>query len=182
MIYFGLPTKFDVKIWVTAHFSRDRHNPCNLLIISPFWGEKMITSALTGSYHFKAHCSETLCVVVQCFDKCATDKRSAQGQKRVNIVQFHLQRCWNVGRKSDQMGVQTSGVNTRVHEGCHAKVGQDEEEDQAIVEGHSGGDDLHQPGTPKITHKNNATVEQEGFDHTYLLTYLLFKCKCFQLI
>lgn len=36
----------------------------------------------------------------------------------------------------------TSGVNARVHEGGHAEVGQDEEEDQAIVERHGGGDDL----------------------------------------
>lgn len=47
--------------------------------------------------------------------------------------------------------VQTSGVNTRVHEGCHAEVGQDEEEDQAIVERHSGRDHLCQPGAPRDT-------------------------------
>lgn len=46
---------------------------------------------------------------------------------------------------------QTSGVNTRVHEGCHAEVGQDEEEDQAIVERHSGRDYLCQPGAPRDT-------------------------------
>lgn len=38
--------------------------------------------------------------------------------------------------------VRTSGVDARVHEGGHAEVGQDEEEDQAIVERHGGGDDL----------------------------------------
>lgn len=38
--------------------------------------------------------------------------------------------------------IHTSGVDARVHEGSHAKVGQDEEEDQAIVERHSGRDDL----------------------------------------
>lgn len=38
--------------------------------------------------------------------------------------------------------VHTSGVDARVHEGGHAEVGQDEEEDQAIVERHGGGDDL----------------------------------------
>lgn len=46
----------------------------------------------------------------------------------------------------------TSGVNSRVHEGCQAEVGQDEEEDQAIVERHSGRDNLCQPGTPENTH------------------------------
>lgn len=38
--------------------------------------------------------------------------------------------------------VRTSGVDAGVHEGGHAEVGQDEEEDHAIVERHGGGDDL----------------------------------------
>lgn len=50
--------------------------------------------------------------------------------------------------------VQTSGVNTRVHEGCHAEVGQDEKEDQSIVERHSGRDYFSQPGAPRDTHQD----------------------------
>lgn len=49
-------------------------------------------------------------------------------------------------------GGPTSGVDSRVHEGGQAEVGQDEEEDQAIVERHSGRDDLRQPGAPAETH------------------------------
>lgn len=54
--------------------------------------------------------------------------------------------------------IQTSGVNARVHEGCHAEVGQDEEEDQAIVERHSGRDHLCQPGAPGDTKEETAEV------------------------
>ncbi|TNN76381.1 hypothetical protein EYF80_013460 [Liparis tanakae] len=47
--------------------------------------------------------------------------------------------------------IQTSGIYTRVHEGGHAEVGQDKEEDQAIVERHGGRDHLRQPGAPRDT-------------------------------
>lgn len=64
-------------------------------------------------------------------------------------------RAWHCGGRgnyvTDSEGGQTSGVNSRVHEGGQAEVGQDEEEDQAIVERHSGGDDLRQPGAPAET-------------------------------
>lgn len=47
--------------------------------------------------------------------------------------------------------VQTSGVDTGVHKGRHAEVGQDEDEDEAIVEGDDRGDHACQPGTPTGT-------------------------------
>lgn len=50
---------------------------------------------------------------------------------------------------------QTSGVDAGVHEGRHAEVGQDEEEDEAIVERHERGDHLGQPGAPEGTNGNN---------------------------
>lgn len=53
----------------------------------------------------------------------------------------------------DSDGGPTSGVNSGVHEGGQAEVGQDEEEDQAIVERHSGRDDLRQPGAPAETQR-----------------------------
>lgn len=53
--------------------------------------------------------------------------------------------------EKDSGGGPTSRVDSRVHEGGQAEVGQDEEEDQAIVERHSGGDDLRQPGAPAGT-------------------------------
>lgn len=73
-----------------------------------------------------------------------------------------------------QTCIQTSGVNTRVHEGCHAEVGQDEEEDQAIVERHSGRDYLCQPGAPRDTNEGTEIrmlyVHHAALSHTHLNT------------
>lgn len=73
-------------------------------------------------------------------------------------VDKHWKQCWftptsvSIYSKTS-LPTHTSGVNTRVHEGCHAEVGQDEEEDQAIVERHSGRDYLCQPGAPRDTNE-----------------------------
>lgn len=79
---------------------------------------------------------------------CMTQKAENVPQERYE----HNHRLITKPKFDVDTAVPTSGVNSRVHEGCQAEVGQDEEEDQAIVERHSGRDNLRQPGTPENTH------------------------------
>ena len=55
-------------------------------------------------------------------------------------------------RAATNITTQTSGEYSRVHEGSHAEVRQNEEEDDAIIERHCSGDGLGQPGTPGEIH------------------------------
>lgn len=63
----------------------------------------------------------------------------------------------------------TSGEDARVHEGGHAEVGQDKEEDDAIVDGNSWGHSSSQPWAPELDSRAELGlgVQQMGGDRTW---------------
>ena len=67
-------------------------------------------------------------------------------------------------RRTEQLESLTSGEDARVHEGSHAEVGQDEEEDNAIVKGHSWGDCLRKPRAPGGSKKQRIFISL-AFSH-----------------